>query len=823
MKPYLFDATVAPNNMRIELTATDHGAALRVTFPATSDLGSKRVCFTNARWEGRGDIAGGTGKQASGVSSTVHQDRLSVSNFAMHIYIESPDAIEVSNEMDMTCFKYKGNAEAINIRMATSLISQDQAVVNYQREVPPTKAFDEILLDTKMVWKEMLGRVDVIDPGPMTESNTRHLTVFYTGLWRALTFPRRLDETSADGRMLHYSPYDPKGKVHPGPLFTDNGFWDTFRTVYPLLSLLYPDHLGFIVQGWLNAYTEGGWLPSWASPGYRNCMVGTFADVVVADAIVKGVGGFDLNQAKNALLKDAYEEPPKFSGGAVGKEGLNDYINIGFVPHDDRGGGESVSRTLDYGFADYASAQALFVLSSLESFDAEVKSMLKTKGENLIKRAGRAYESMFDKGLGLMQPKSRDGRARGVNPIQWGSGYTEGNAWHHSFPPYALTTITTISPLDSSFVGLATLSDVGTSEDYKRAKAALAGSKSRMLNLQSKSLQELHGGDKGLLLKLHQLLATPSNFQFGSYGQEIHEMTEARALAMGQYSHNNQPCHHLLYLFALVGDKRQTQISVRAVMDRAYGMDFYAGDEDNGEQGSWFVLSALGLYSATPGARELILGSPLFRHVRINRQRGGVIYDPYYTTSYSSASKESRIPVNTNFLDIIAMGNDAHTVEWDRVSLNRTIRIDSPVVDFSFLQTSGILRFHMKGEPVDPSAFTQYMKLSNKDPAAPSQPTLPPISSAIPLVEEESDTEKQGKTNTFTSMITATKQHLIRAKPQDPPVMEVIDLSSHQDRIIPPYFFYIIVFICGIVIGLVSGRGEKKGMNIFQKSDVYSV
>lgn len=170
-----------------------------------------------------------------------------------------------------------------------------------------------------------MKRVNVIDPGDTSEKATRYLTIFYTGLYRALTFPRRIDEIDENGKMVHYSPYDPHGGVFSGPLVTDNGFWDTYRTVYPLLSLLYPDHLGIITQGidlrvlisffkslnfffssagWLNAFKEGGWLPTWASPGYRNCMVGTFADVVISDAIVKDVKGFDLRVAIEALKKD---------------------------------------------------------------------------------------------------------------------------------------------------------------------------------------------------------------------------------------------------------------------------------------------------------------------------------------------------------------------------------------------------------------------------------------------------------------------------------------------------------------------------------------
>lgn len=200
-----------------------------------------------------------------------------------------------------------------------------------------------------------------------------------------------------------------------------------------------------------------------------------------------------------------------------------------------------MSRTLDYGFADYSTAQAFEVLATkLGSTDPALATDLKGKATALSKRSVRAYTSLFDRGRGLMVPKMSGGQTTpGFAPIEWGKGYMEGNAWHHSFPPYAITT---------------------------------------------GGLVELFGGKQNLLAKLHELLVIPSNFRVGSYNQEIHEMTEMRALAMGQYGHNNQPSHHILYLFALLGDAATTQSTVRAVMDRAYGRDFYAGDEDNGEQ-----------------------------------------------------------------------------------------------------------------------------------------------------------------------------------------------------------------------------------------------
>ena len=132
--------------------------------------------------------------------------------------------------------------------------------------------------------------------------------------------------------VQHWSPYD--GQVHEGIGVTDNGFWDTFRTVYPLLTLAYPKELGEIISGWLNAFKTGGWLPKWASPSYRDSMIGTYADVTIADAIVKDISGFDQSLAWEAIKKDAFSSPSDPKDTSKGKFGLQVYNALGYVPID---------------------------------------------------------------------------------------------------------------------------------------------------------------------------------------------------------------------------------------------------------------------------------------------------------------------------------------------------------------------------------------------------------------------------------------------------------------------------------------------------------
>ena len=694
IKPHIFDTTVAPDGVRIELVPSMHGAMLRVTFPSRNM--EKRICLANAEWTGSGMSSGNAfnGPAASekeklqrpsgkpyitGKNHNVHIERMIVANFNMHIRAESDQASKVEPHGDVSCFVYSKLATEVTVMVATSMVSAGQAMLNLNREIrymerqgegaaaarsddarksETDKQFDVVAYEARRTWNELLRRVDVVDPGPISGWATRNLEIFYSGLARALSFPRRIDEVDIDGNMVHYSPYSPRGDVVSGPGCTDNGFWDTFRTVYPMLSLLYPDHLGQIVQGWLNAFKEGGWLPSWASPGYRNCMVGTFADVVIADAIIKDVKGFDRNLAKAALTKDSFDEPPAYAGNAIGKNGLNQYKARGFLVSDDRNRGtEVVSRSLDFGFADFAVANAFHKLA--ESSPGGEKAELTRMASDLTSRSNSAVKNLFSSEFGLMAPKDSNLAVRNwFKPTEWGNGFTEGNAWHHSFPPYAVNA-----------------EDGGL-------------------------LSKLHKGKGRLAEKIREMITMPSTFSPGSYGQEIHEMIEARALAMGQYGHNNQPVHHILYLLFMLGDRRIGEEAVRRVVHKAYGTDFFAGDEDNGEQGAWFVLSALGLFSTTPGTPDYVLGTPLFRHVRINRNPkpqvsqavtgNGAVGEPQHRRGHSADAEQ--------FLDIVALGTSETSIHVNKVTMNDRPVTNIATISDTLLQKDGVLRFYFDGE-----------------------------------------------------------------------------------------------------------------------------
>jgi len=567
--PYLFDTWLFRYDTHVELTSTSHAAAMRFTFPEYEPTeahdqtrrvmvrlpsdhnteSSDAAVFDEARQA----ITGKTTSNSNGIPEN--------GDFGMYIHVQSDQGVLRVDQIDQrtVSFEYSLNTTEVIIRTATSFIDQDQAERNLLLEAGPERSFDELVQESKAEWNDLLSRVEIEDTGfdAGSSEETESLELFYSNLYRSLLFPRHFHETAEDGSLYHYSPFDPEGGIHEGVLVTDNGFWDTHRTVYPLLSFIYPDKLGIILQGWVNAYLEGGWLPKWASPGYRGCMVGTFADVVLGDAIVKGIEGFDMQAAYEGMLKDSFESN---DDSARGKVGLSYYEDLGYIPVDAEGVGASVSRTMDFAFADFAVAEAARVMG-----DEASASILEARAIN--------YKSLYNPESNLMQPRLENGTfEEGFDAKRWGGPYTEGSAWHHSFPPF-----------------------------------------------DAEGLARMHGGEDALAAKLTEFMTTKETYRTGGYGIQIHEMVEMSMLHMGMYQHGNQPVHHILYLFAAAaGDRHSTEFWVREALTRAYSMTSYAGDEDNGEMAAWYVFSSLGFYPMVPGKNEYVLGSPLFRSAKVH-------------------------------------------------------------------------------------------------------------------------------------------------------------------------------------------------------------
>lgn len=464
-------------------------------------------------------------------------------------------------------------AHELIVRVGTSFVSHAQAELNHQREIAG-KPFDELVAESKAEWRQILGRVNVTEVGnwPKAKGNGL-LEVLYSSLYRASQFPRPLHEVDAEGRDIHWSPYDPAGRVLPGKATTDSGFWDAYRTVYPMLSVLYPDRLGSMVEGWVTAFNEGGWLPNWASPGYRNVMPGTMGDVVLADAIVKNIPGFNRTAAYLAIIKDSTVEPPRAEDSApqFGRPALADYKRLGYVP---RGAAkESVSLTLNYLAADHAVAQA-------------AKAMGKADDAQKLQGRANRYSELFDPLSGFFRAKDPHGSfVHGFDEFEWQGDYTEGGPWQYRFSV----------PFDP------------------------------------KGLQKLYSS-AGLDLceRLERMNTAQNTVDVGPGHNIIHEETEMKKECWGQYAHNNQPQHDALYMMVAAAGRpgevcsQRGQYWLRKVMTQLYqpGPEMYPGDEDNGEMGAWYVLSALGLYQLEPAGATYVLGSPLFENVTVGLPGG---------------------------------------------------------------------------------------------------------------------------------------------------------------------------------------------------------
>jgi len=434
----------------------------------------------------------------------------------------------------------------VTLRVGTSFISFEQAARNLKLEVGD-KPFEQIRSEAAAVWEAALGRVR-IEGG--SEAQQR---IFYSCLYRALLFPRMWHEPDAEGRLIHMSAFS--SRVERGPMYADHGYWDVYRAWYPMMALLYPERLSQILEGWVNAYKEGGWLPQFPCPGYRNCMTGSPLDFVFGDAVAKGVKGFDLQAAYAGLKKHATQ--PVAPGLGYGRPAVAEYEKLGYIPCDLVVG--AVAETLDSAYGDFCIAQ----VARAAGFDEDAA---------MFERRSRNWRNIFDLKTRFLRGKLASGEwLEPFDPHTWGGAYVEGSAWQYRFSV----------PHDPE------------------------------------GLMEAMGGRPAFIDCLEEMLKQPPVFHAGSYGREIHEMSEMAAVDFGQYAHSNQPVHHVLYMFTVAGRRDRTQYWVHRVLNELYSVDNFCGDEDTGSMGAWYVLSALGIFSMCPGRPEWVLGAPLFEQAEI--------------------------------------------------------------------------------------------------------------------------------------------------------------------------------------------------------------
>jgi len=556
---------VFDNGIRTEISPTERGAHLRFTYPKGKkallildgytkmsqvkiDPRARKITgyVNNCRWAPQHfrnyfEITFNKPFKSYGTwenrQNTIHADSIAAEGEGAGAYIEF------------------AAGQQVEAKAASSYISPEQASVTLQRELGAYKKFEDTRRAADKIWNTLLGRMKI--EGATAEGKA----TFYSCLYHANLFSHQFFEYGKDGQPYYYSPYD--GKVHNGYMYTDNGFWDTFRGQFPLNTILHPTMQGRYVQALLDAQQQCGWLPAWSFPGETGGMLGNHAISLLTDAWVKGIRTFDPQQALKAYLHEATNKGPW--GSANGRPGWKEYYQLGYVPYSQQTQGAS-SWTLEFAYDDFCGYQL-------------AKATGQPFYENIFSRQMYNYKNLYDPATGFMRAKDEEGRwITPFDPLDWGGPYTEGNAWHWTWSVFH---------------------DV-------------------------QGLINLMGGEANFTAKIDSVFSVPGTIRVGGYGQVIHEMTEMAAFKMGQYAQGNEPIHHLVYLYNYAGQPWKAQWHVRRIMQNMYNAteNGYPGDEDQGQMSSWYVLSAAGFYSVCPGTDQYVIGSPLFPKMTITLENG---------------------------------------------------------------------------------------------------------------------------------------------------------------------------------------------------------
>ena len=567
-KPYYYSAYLADYDTSIEVAPTERAAQFRFTFPEKDSSyiildaffkGSMVKIIPEER-----KIIGYCRNNSGGVPENFHNYFVAEFDKDFEIthtwntdWVLQKNTLQSEGEHVGAIIGFKTKrGEQVNVRVASSFISPEQAQLNLTRELG-MDSFEQTKEKAKQSWEKELNRIVVYD------TDIEKLKTFYSCLYRVLLFPRKFYEYNEKNEIVHYSPYN--GKVLPGYMYTDNGFWDTFRAVFPFFNLMYPELNKTIMEGLANTYKESGWLPEWASPGHRNCMIGSNSAPIIVDAFLKSnVFEKDKDILFEAILKNASQEAGR-PVNSVGREGLNYYNDLGYVPYD-VGINENTARTLEYAYADFTIAE-----------------MAKKLGKNEIAKRfynqASNYKNVFDSSTNLMRGKNKDGTFQSpFNPLKWGDAFTEGNSLHYTWSVFQDT----------------------------------------------HGLIELMGGKENFEKQLDTVFTMPPDFDDSYYGVTIHEIREMQIVNMGNYAHGNQPIQHMIYLYNYAQVPYKTQQRVREVLTKLYQAtpDGYCGDEDNGQTSAWYVFSSLGFYPVTPGVNQYVIGSPLFDKATLHLQNG---------------------------------------------------------------------------------------------------------------------------------------------------------------------------------------------------------
>lgn len=564
-KPYYYKVYLAEYDVVTELTPTERAVMFRFTFPESEHSYVVVDAFDQGSYvkiiPEENKIIGYTTKNSGGVPDNFKNYFIIEFDkpFTYKAVVGNTKLYEDKTEQDsdhagaIIGFR-TGKGEVVHARIASSFISYEQAELN-MKELGADD-FDTLKEKGKAAWNNVLSKIEV-EGGNLDQYRT-----FYSCMYRSLLFPRKFYEIDANGNPVHYSPYN--GEIESGFMYTDTGFWDTFRCLFPFLNLMYPSVNKEIQEGLINTYKESGFFPEWASPGHRDCMIGNNSASVLVDAYIKGVKVEDLETLYKGLIHGTENVHPTVH--STGRRGYEYYNELGYVPYDVKIN-ENAARTLEYAYDDWCIYR---IAKELNRPQSEI---------DLYAKRAMNYKNIFDPETKLMRGKNKDGKFMApFSPLKWGDAFTEGNSWHYTWSVFH----------------------------------------------DPQGLIDLMGGKDDFVAMLDSVFAVPPIFDDSYYGQVIHEIREMTVMNMGNYAHGNQPIQHMIYFYNYAGEPWKAQYWLRQVMDRMYtpGPDGYCGDEDNGQTSAWYVFSALGFYPVCPGTTQYVMGAPLFKKATLHFENG---------------------------------------------------------------------------------------------------------------------------------------------------------------------------------------------------------